>query len=150
MLTIKLPDGNNLKFPKEVTGLEIAEKISKSLYKEALIMSVNGELKDLYFLIKEDSLVKIITAKDPTKYQKAIKGTNLDAICAILLIPPMITIHSKTANTAPVKNLGILNVSFITTAMLLICGIFPVPKHIINKQTENRMANHLIFKPFSI
>ncbi len=65
MLTIKLPDGNNLKFPKEVTGLEIAEKISKSLYKEALIMSVNGELKDLYFLIKEDSLVKIFTAKDP-------------------------------------------------------------------------------------
>ena len=65
MLTIKLPDGNNLKFPKEVTGLEIAEKISKSLYKEALIMSVNGELKDLYFSIKEDSLVKIFTAKDP-------------------------------------------------------------------------------------
>jgi len=65
MLTIKLPDGNNLEFPKEVTGLEIAEKISKSLYKEALIMSVNGELKDLYFLIKEDSLVKIFTAKDP-------------------------------------------------------------------------------------
>ena len=57
MLTIKLPDGNNLEFPKEVTGLEIAEKISKSLYKEALIMSVNGELKDLYFSIKEDSLV---------------------------------------------------------------------------------------------
>ena len=48
MLTIKLPDGNNLEFPKEVTGLEIAEKISKSLHKEALIMSVNGELKDLY------------------------------------------------------------------------------------------------------
>ena len=65
MLTIKLPDGNNLEFPKEVTGLEIAEKISKSLYKEALIMSVNGELKDLYFLIKEDSSVKIFTAKDP-------------------------------------------------------------------------------------
>ena len=28
-------------------------------------MSVNGELKDIYFLIKEDSLVKIFTAKDP-------------------------------------------------------------------------------------
>ena len=27
MLTIKLPDGNNLKFPKEVTGSDIAEKI---------------------------------------------------------------------------------------------------------------------------
>ena len=29
MLTIKLPDGKNLKFSKEVTGLEIAEKISE-------------------------------------------------------------------------------------------------------------------------
>ena len=50
MPIITLPDGNNLDFPKKVTGLEIAEKISKSLAKQALIMSVNGELKDLYFL----------------------------------------------------------------------------------------------------
>ena len=46
MPIITLPDGNNLDFPKKVTGLEIAEKISKSLAKQALIMSVNGELKD--------------------------------------------------------------------------------------------------------
>ena len=65
MPIITLPDGNNLDFPKKVTGLEIAEKISKSLAKQALIMSVNGELKDLYFSIDKDCSVKIFTAKDP-------------------------------------------------------------------------------------
>jgi threonyl-tRNA synthetase len=65
MPTITLPDGNNLKFSRNVTGLEVAEKISKSLAKQALIMSVNGELKDLYYSINEDCSVKIFTAKDP-------------------------------------------------------------------------------------
>ena len=65
MPIITLPDGNKLDFPKKVTGLDIAEKISKSLLKQALIMSVNGELKDLYFPIKNDCSVKIFTSKDP-------------------------------------------------------------------------------------
>ena len=65
MPIIKLPDGKNIQFPKEVTGLDVAEKISKSLLKQALIMSVDGELKDLYFSIKKDCSVKIFTAKDP-------------------------------------------------------------------------------------
>jgi len=64
MPIITLPDGNNLDFPKKVTGIEVAEKISKSLAKQALIMSVDGELKDLYFPIEKDSSVKIFTAKD--------------------------------------------------------------------------------------
>ena len=65
MPNITLPDGKNLTFSKEVPGLEIDEKIIKSLSKQALIMSVNGELKDLYFSINKDSLVKIFTSKDP-------------------------------------------------------------------------------------
>ena len=65
MPIITLPDGKNIEFPKEVTGLDVAEKISKSLSKQALIMSVDGELKDLYFSIKKDCSVKIFTAKDP-------------------------------------------------------------------------------------
>ena len=64
MLNIKLKDGKELRFKNKVTGLEIAEKISKSLSKQALIMSVNGELKDLSFVIQKDSSVKIITSKD--------------------------------------------------------------------------------------
>ena len=64
MLIITLPDGNSFKFSKKVTGLEVAEKISKSLSKQALIMSVNGELKDLNHLIEKDSSIKIFTSKD--------------------------------------------------------------------------------------
>ena len=65
MPVITLPDGKNLKFNNDVNGLEIAEKISKSLLKQALVMSVDNELKDLNFSIKKDSSVKIFTAKDP-------------------------------------------------------------------------------------
>ena len=54
MPIITLPDGNNLDFPKKVTGLEVAEKISKSLAKQALIIIVDGELKDLHFEISKD------------------------------------------------------------------------------------------------
>ena len=65
MPIISLPDGKTLNFQKEVTGLEIADKISKSLSKQALIMSVDGQLKDLYFSIDKDCSVKIFTSKDP-------------------------------------------------------------------------------------
>ena len=64
MPIINLPDGNKIEFPNKVTGAEIAEKISKSLAKQALIISVNGELKDLTHEIKDNSTVKIITSKD--------------------------------------------------------------------------------------
>ncbi len=64
MPTITLPDGNNLDFSKKVTGLEVAEKISKSLAKQAMIISVDGELKDLDFLIEKNCSVKIFTSKN--------------------------------------------------------------------------------------
>ena len=35
MPLITLPDGKNIEFPNKVTGLEVAEKISKSLSKQA-------------------------------------------------------------------------------------------------------------------
>jgi len=64
MLLIKLPDGNSIEFPKKVTGLEVAEKISKSLSKQAIVISVDEELKDLSFLIDKNCSVKIFTSKD--------------------------------------------------------------------------------------
>ena len=64
MPNITLPDGKKLNFEKSVTGSEVVEKISKSLAKQALVMSVDGELKDLYFTIEKDSSVKIFTSKD--------------------------------------------------------------------------------------
>jgi len=64
MPLITLPDGNTIEFPNKVTGLEVAEKISKSLSKQATIISVNEELKDLSFIIDEDCSIKIFTSKD--------------------------------------------------------------------------------------
>ena len=45
MLNITLPDGNKLTFKDKVAGFEIAEKISKSLSKEAIVMSVDGSCR---------------------------------------------------------------------------------------------------------
>ena len=64
MPLITLPDGNTLDFPNKVTGLEVAEKISKSLSKQASIISVNDELKDLSHVIDKDCTIKIFTPKD--------------------------------------------------------------------------------------
>ena len=64
MPDIKLPDGKIIQFKYHVNGFKLVEKISKSLAKEACIMSVDGELKDLSYEIKKNSAVRIITSKD--------------------------------------------------------------------------------------
>ncbi|MDA7580902.1 threonine--tRNA ligase [Candidatus Pelagibacter sp.] len=64
MPLITLPDGNSIKFPNKVTGLEVAEKISKSLSKQATVISVDEELKDLSYVIDKDCSIKIFTSKD--------------------------------------------------------------------------------------
>ena len=54
MPDIQLLDGKKISFEKSIIdGFELVKKISKSLAKEALIMSVDGELKDLSFEIKK-------------------------------------------------------------------------------------------------
>ena len=64
MFEVKLLDGKKISFSKPVNGFEIVKKISKSLEKSALIMQVDGELRDLSHEIKKNSVVKIITPKD--------------------------------------------------------------------------------------
>mgnify|MGYP001191157783 CR=1 FL=1 len=64
MPNIKLPDGKELRFDNPVSGLEVSNKISKSLGKAALIMSVDGKLRDLSYKIERDCSVKIFTSKD--------------------------------------------------------------------------------------
>ena len=64
MPQIKLLDGNKVSFTKSISGFELSKKISKSLEKSALIMEVDGELKDLSHEITKDSNVRIITSKD--------------------------------------------------------------------------------------
>jgi threonyl-tRNA synthetase len=64
MPQIQLLDGKKIDFDKSIDGFELTKKISKSLEKLALIMEVDGELKDLSHQITKDSKVKIITPKD--------------------------------------------------------------------------------------
>jgi len=61
---IKLTDGKKIPFTKTIDGFEIAKKISASLAKEACVMSVDGDLKDLSHSIDCDAQVKIITSKN--------------------------------------------------------------------------------------
>ncbi len=64
MPQIQLLDGKKINFNKSISGIELTKKISNSLEKSALIMEVDGELKDLSHEIKKNSKVRIITSKD--------------------------------------------------------------------------------------
>jgi len=64
MPQIQLLDGKKIDFDKSINGFDLTKKISKSLEKVALIMEVDGELKDLSHEIKNDAKVRIITPKD--------------------------------------------------------------------------------------
>jgi threonyl-tRNA synthetase len=75
MPQIQLLDGKKIDFKKSIDGFELTKKISKSLEKIALIMEVDGELKDLSHQITKDSKVKIITSKD----QEGLKVIRHDA-----------------------------------------------------------------------
>ena len=64
MPQIQLLDGKKIDFQKSINGFDLTKKISKSLEKIALIMEVNGDLKDLSHQITKDAKVRIITPKD--------------------------------------------------------------------------------------
>ena len=64
MPQIQLLDGKKIPFSNSISGFELTKKISKSLEKSALIMEVDGILKDLSHEITKDSKVRIITSKD--------------------------------------------------------------------------------------
>ncbi len=64
MVAIKLPDGSVMDFEGSVSGLEVAEKISAGLAKNALAVRVNDKLQDLSTTITTDATVTIITTKD--------------------------------------------------------------------------------------
>lgn len=60
-ITITLPDGSGREYPAGVSGLEIAESISKSLAKAAVAIKVDGVQMDLSDTIDKDAALEIIT-----------------------------------------------------------------------------------------
>jgi len=63
MITLTFPDGNKKDYNEGVTGIQVAENIAKSLAKEAIAMSLNGNQKDINDKITSDSKISIITTK---------------------------------------------------------------------------------------
>ncbi len=65
MINVTFPDGSQKQFAKNVTGFEIANQISNSLAKDALVVEINGQLTDLRIPIISDCNLRILTHKDP-------------------------------------------------------------------------------------
>jgi threonyl-tRNA synthetase len=63
-VNITLPDGSVRTFTGTVTGTTIAEDIGPGLLKAAMVMRVDGELKDLNTEITSDADVAFITSRD--------------------------------------------------------------------------------------
>ena len=71
-INITLPDGTVLQKKSGVTGLVIAEGISKELAKQAALVELNGELRDLSYPIYKDSTLTILK-KDSSKILDVIR-----------------------------------------------------------------------------
>jgi len=65
MITITLPNGDKKSFPNPVSAKDVAASIGAGLAKAALAAKVDGELKDLSFVIDRDASVALITAPKP-------------------------------------------------------------------------------------
>jgi len=63
-IKITFPDGNTKEFEQGITGLQVAESISKGLAKEALAVEVNGDVRDLGRPITSDSNLKVLKWAD--------------------------------------------------------------------------------------
>ncbi|WP_455474779.1 threonine--tRNA ligase [Bartonella sp. B30(2025)] len=64
-VSLSFPDGSKRDYPTMMTGLELAESISKSLTKKAVAYSLNGVIRDLSDPLNESGQVEIITREDP-------------------------------------------------------------------------------------
>ena len=58
-ITITFPDGSEKQYPKGTTGREVAESISKGLAREALSITLDGEIMELSRPIERDGTIEI-------------------------------------------------------------------------------------------
>ena len=61
MIRLTLPDGAQKDIETPITGLELAEGISKSLVKKAVAIRIDGVLRDLTLPIEKDAAIDIVT-----------------------------------------------------------------------------------------
>ena len=60
-ISYRLPDGATMTFEQPATGLDIAERISKKLAKQALALKADGKLIDIYLPVPDGASVELIT-----------------------------------------------------------------------------------------
>ncbi|HBC84107.1 MAG TPA: threonine--tRNA ligase [Clostridiales bacterium] len=71
MITVKLKDGTAKEIEKEISVLEFSKMISEGLAKAATCAELNGEKKDLRYIIKEDCNLNILTFDNSLDGKKA-------------------------------------------------------------------------------
>ena len=64
-VSISFPDGSKRDYPEDMTGLELAQSISKSLAKNAVAYSFDGVLRDMSDPLGQSGSIEIITRDDP-------------------------------------------------------------------------------------
>ena len=64
MLNITLPDGSVRQLPDGATGYDVAASISEGLARNALAVTVNGDVRDLHRPLPDNATVSIVTWND--------------------------------------------------------------------------------------
>ncbi len=59
-----MPDGSVLEVEEGVSGLDVARRIGKRLQRDAVAVSINGELIDLRFPLRKGGQFRVVTAKE--------------------------------------------------------------------------------------
>lgn len=93
MVTITLPDGATRDYDAGVTGMQIAESISKSLAKAVIAVTIDGELSDLSLPINQDVSISLIKRDD----EQALEMIRHDA--AHVMAEAVQTLFPKTQVT---------------------------------------------------
>lgn len=63
MINIKLPDGNIKQIEPNITAVQFAETISKSLAKDTFAVKINGQMCDANTILTNDCEIELITKK---------------------------------------------------------------------------------------
>ncbi|TQV83205.1 threonine--tRNA ligase [Denitrobaculum tricleocarpae] len=93
MVAINLPDGSRRDFEAAVSGAEIAAAIGPRLAKDALALKADGTVKDLAFLVEQDTTVEIVT----TKHEDSLELLRHD--CAHVLAEAVQELYPETQVT---------------------------------------------------
>ncbi len=93
MVAINLPDGSRRDFEAAVSGAQIAAAIGPRLAKDALALKADGTVKDLAFLVEQDTTVEIVT----TKHEDSLELMRHD--CAHVLAEAVQELYPETQVT---------------------------------------------------